>query len=291
MSQRSLLPLSIVVVGAGLWWFGRKRLKGEQRFGVDSLFGVTFLALPFLIPTPPPPPPPPRQIRLLADQLLIGIPEDDSPCSDEPVLIWGAAPLQKFADEIGASAIETTALPENLRSAIVEQNPLQLYMFGHGLEWVYTCEKCQRFFTDPLHTGLNLDLVKDRYVQLLSCLTAQTLGPEIVKAGAKGCFGYNEPFELVLKVAPGSGRFVEAAVYGDIEIERALLEGERDLKNIYDRAIARYNNEIDYWGKHWAEESCDGALISEWEAQMLINVLIHNRDALRYYQPEVVPTS
>jgi hypothetical protein len=215
----------------------------------------------------------------------MGISEDDSPCADEPVLIWGAAPLQKFANEIGASAIETTALPENLRSAILQENPPRLYIFGHGGEWVQTVEQCKYFLTDPLHNGLNLDLVKDRYCHSLACLTAVTLGPEIIKAGAKGYFGYYEEFELVLKVAPGSGRFVEAPVCGDIEIERALLEGERDLKTIYDRAIARYNEEIAYWGEHWAEESCDGVRISEYEAGMLISVILHNKSALRCYFP------
>jgi len=257
-------------------------MKTEEKVGLWAFSGVVVLAF-LSLGWRPPPPPPPRQIRFLSKQLLMGIPEDDSPCADEPVLIWGAAPLQKFANEVGASAIEADALPENLRSAILQEIPQQLYLFGHGQTWVYTSEKCKYFFTDPVHNGLNLDLVKDRYCHLLSCLTAQTLGPEIIKAGAKGYFGYYEPFELVLKVAPGSGRFVDAPVCGDIEIATALLQGERDLKTIYNRGVARYNEEIDYWGKHWAEESCDGVRIAEQEAQMLISVLIHNRDALRYY--------
>jgi hypothetical protein len=257
-------------------------MKKEEQLGLWAFSGVVVLAF-LSLGLRPPPTPAPDQIRSITGQLLMGISKDDSPCADEPVLIWGAAPLQKFANEIGASGVEALALPENLRSAILDQNPPRLYIFGHGGEWVQTVEQCKYFLTDPLHNGLNLDLVKNRYTHLLSCLSARTLGSEIVKAGAKGYFGYYEPFELVLKVAPGSGRFVEAPVYGDIEIERALLQGERDLKTIYNRGVARYNEEIDYWGKHWAEESCDGARISEWEAQMLISVLIHNRDALRYY--------
>jgi hypothetical protein len=257
-------------------------VNSEEKVGLWAFGGVVVLAF-LSLGLRPPSAPKPDHIRSLAGQVLMGISEDDSPCTDEPVLIWGAAPLQKFADEVGASGIGAIDLPANLRSVILQENPPRLYIFGHGNDWVQTVDQCKYFLTDPAHNGLNLDLVKDRYCHSLACLTAVTLGPAIVNAGAKGYFGYDEEFELVLKVAPGSGRYVEAPVCGDIEIERALLEGQRDLKAIYDRAIASYNQEIAYWQEHWAQESCDGVRISEGEAQMLISVLIHNRDALRYY--------
>ena len=95
-------------------------------------------------------------------------------------------------------------------------------------------------------------------------------------------FGYCEPFWLILKDKATSGRFVEAPFYAHIQIERALLAGERDPPALYRKAIGRYNEEIEYWQWHWHEESCDGAPVTDAEAQMLILVLIHNRDALRF---------
>jgi hypothetical protein len=196
------------------------------------------------------------------------------------MLIWGDPVLKQFASGIGATALEEEALPEILRAAILEEGPEILYLFGHGNVSVFTCQSCLFFF---LSDGLNLDLVAGRYVHLLSCLTAQDLGNKIIQSGAKGYFGYWDEFVTVAKASPGSGRFVNAAFYGDIEIEIAFLEGMTELKAIYDRAVARFNEEIAYWQENWSRESCDGSRIQEYEAQTLIAILIHDRDALRYY--------
>lgn len=255
-------------------------MKGDEKVAFYSLGAAAAIAIPFLLWPRKAEAVTPQEIRFLPRSLVIAIPEDDSPCSQTPTLIWGAYVLKTFANGIRANTIEAEAIPDNLRSVILDQSPEILYLFGHGNASVYTCQRCLIFF---LSQGLNLDLVKNRYVHLLSCLTAKDLGNEIVNAGAKGYFGYWDEFLCVAKVAPGSGRFVEAAFYGDIEIEVAFLEGKRDLKVIYDRAVARHNSEIDYWQEHWSEESCNGSRISEFEAQMLITVLVHNRDALRYY--------
>jgi hypothetical protein len=220
-----------------------------------------------------------RQIRYTS-QVLMGMPEDDSPCADEPVLIWGDAPLQAYADTLGAEVLEQAATAENLRSAILDKHPSMIYLFGHGNVSVYTCQACERFF---LSGGLNLDLVAGRYVHLLSCETGYDLGKKIVAAGAVGYFGYKDTFLCLTKETPGSGRFVTAPFLCDIEIQKALVEGQTDLKAIYDRAIARINTEIVYWQNHWAQESCNGSRIYEAEAQMLITALTHNRDCLVYY--------
>ena len=108
----------------------------------------------------------------------------------------------------------------------------------------------------------------------------------LAEGPSKSFFGYCEPFALILKGNAASGRFVEAPLCADMEIERSLLAGERDLQAVYDRAIQRYNREIDYWQWHWAEESCDGVAVAEAAAQTLVTFLGHNRDALRYYRLE-----
>lgn len=255
-------------------------MKQEEKIGLYIGGGLIVTTIAILLLRGKAQAAPPAEICFLPQSLVMAIPEDDSPCTDDPTLIWGAAVLKEFASGIKATTLEEEAIPDNLRNTIVEQSPEILYLYGHGNTTVYTCQKCLIFF---LSGGLNLDLVSGKYVHLLSCLTAQDLGTKIIDAGAKGYFGYWDEFLCVAKARPGSGRFVEAPFYGDIEIEVALLEGQRTLKTIYDRSVARHNNEIDYWQHNWSGESCDGARISEYEAQMLITVIIHNRDTLRYY--------
>jgi len=255
-------------------------LRTETRIGIGVCAALlaTFLLVRKLLAAPP------AIAQIWAtDDLVLAAPEDDAPCRGDnpPALIWGACVLRKFAQEIGASPYDTLpALADNLRSVILEVAPQRIYGFGHGNPNGYSCEKCELFFHS---SGLNLDLVNNRYVHLLSCLCSQVLGHKIVEAGARAFFGYYEEFWLLGKVAPCSGRFVEAVVYGDLEIERELARGQEDLEAIYNRSIERFNEEISYWQEHWDEENCNGVGISEWEAQQLINVIIHDRNALRAY--------
>jgi hypothetical protein len=258
-------------------------LKTEEKIGTVAFVTVAVVAVPVLLRRQPVPPAKPAQISTLTGELVMAMPEDDSPCVDDPVLIWGSAVLQEYSTEIGADPLELYASPDNLRSTILERTPRRLYLFGHGNDSVYTCEKCEIFLQS---TGLNLDLVPDRYVHLLSCLTAKDLGHKIIDAGATAYFGYAEDFALmVLGDHPGSCRYVEASFFADLEIERLLLGGETSLETIYNAAIQRFNDEIAYWEEHWDEESCDGHEISESEAQMLVNLLMHDRDSLRCYYP------
>jgi hypothetical protein len=212
-------------------------------------------------------------------KLVIAIPQDDSPCSSTPVLIWIAPVVSKFATSIGAMDLDAEADPQNIRAAVIQFAPQNLFFSGHGNPSVYTCQRCEPFFTTM---GLNLDLVVGRCVHLLSCLTGQNLGPQIVAQGARMFFGYREEFWAIIKGRPGCGRFVDAPFYGDIEIETVLYGGETNALTIYARAIARIDAEIDYWSNYWMDEEADGR-ISDVDAQLLISILIHNKNALVYY--------
>ena len=221
------------------------------------------------------------QLYGLPGKLVIAIPQDDSPCASTPVLIWIAPSIAKFASQIAAADLELTADPENIRGAVLDLTPQILFLSGHGNASVYTCQRCEPFFAS---SGLNLDLVSGKYVHLLSCLTAQDLGHKIIEQGALVFFGYSEEFWAVIKGTPGCGRYVDAPFCGDIEIETAFHEGDTNAKVIYYRAIARIDAEIDYWGEHWDEEEADGPIDSV-DAQILISILIHNKNALTYYTP------
>lgn len=256
-------------------------MKTAEKIGLISFVTLSLLAIPAVasavsaaISAPP------SDIGTLGDELVMAIPEDDSPCTDTRLLIWGAAPLKKFAIQLGASLLQSQALPAELRAAVLQQNPKRLYLFGHGLADVYSCDECQYFLTS---SGLNLDLVAGRYVHLCSCLTAEDLGQKIISSGAIAYFGYYQEFMFTSLASPGSGRFVEAAFYGDMQIESLMHDGTMDLQALYTGAIKRYNDEIAYWQENWMNESCDGQPISEADAQLLITVLVHNRDTLRCY--------
>lgn len=258
-------------------------MNKESRIALYSLGGLAAIGLILVLRTKPVEAKG-AQIFVTPETLVMAIPEDDSPCNENGgALLWGAVPLRKFAGELGVTPVDMLALPDELRNSILQHNPERLYLFGHGWHWLYTAERCEVVIN--AQTGLNMDLVPGRIVHLLSCLTARELGYATIEEGAKAYFGYFESYWLVGKVRPGAGRFCEAALYGDMEIEVLLHEGIRDLKELYDGAVQRFNDEITYWEENWQDESVNGVAITENDAQMLIDVLIINRDALRCYFP------
>lgn len=256
----------------------------ETRIGLYSLGVFAAIAAYFLL-RPDKVEAADGQIFVSPESLLMGVPEDDSPCTNNEALRWGAAPLQKFAEQLGATPLNMLALPDDLRAAILEHDPERLYLFGHGWNWLFTAERCEVVLNSQ--TGLNMDLVTGRIVHLLSCLTAIDLGYTIIEKGAQAYFGYYESYWMVGKVRPSAGRFCSAALFGDMEIEVLLHDGIRDWKEIYDGAIQCFNDEIAYWEENWKDERVNGMGITENDAQILIDVLIINRDALRCYYPQV----
>ena len=211
-----------------------------------------------------------------------------APLTDKAdVYKWIACNLVKLEQELKDKGEETTliygsdATATNSRNIIIEENPVRILSAGHGHSSVHTVENQEPFFDTA---GLNLDLVENRTIHLLSCLCAQgpgNLGQKIQEEGAKVFFGYSDTFMLtVWDKEPCSWRFLTGCFAGDLEVERKLTDGVTDYKEVYNHAIGRYNEEIKYWEEHYDEEMCNSSKVSAEMAEMLITCLVHDKNAL-----------
>ena len=170
--------------------------------------------------------------------------------------------------------IEEEATPEFLRDYILNHPEIEhIYGLGHGSKDTYTVVNTEPF----LSTTKNLDLVKDRVISLLSCLTANDLGPAIVRAGAIAYFGYSEEVITFAVPTPCGSRFAVAPIVGDIEKEKSL-HAKKDYEECYNDAISRWDEEIEYWRENYDKETYNGEQVTEELAGELINTIIHNRD-------------
>ncbi|MCK4814529.1 hypothetical protein KA005_02065, partial [bacterium] len=226
------------------------------------------------------------------NKIIIIAPMADGQISERNVYPWASCRLVEFGSELTNKGEDVTliygseATPVISRAIVLERNPNRIYSFGHGWPKGHTVEKSEPFLTTG---GLNLDLVENRTVHLLSCLCAQgpgSLGQKIQEEGAKVFFGYSDTFILTVWKEPCSCRFLTGCFEGDLEIERALTDSENNNYNaVYNQAIAKFNNEIAYWEEHYNDEMCNSSGVSAEMAEMLIDCLVHDRDALVAFYP------
>jgi len=102
---------------------------------------------------------------------------------------------------------------------------------GHGSPTVYTGYGQATVFSSD-----DTDFLKKlagRTVHLLSCLTAQQLGPDMITNGALGFAGYHPSFYFTWK---STARFFDA----DAEMDRALADGQTPAQ-AYQRTIDKFN--------------------------------------------------
>jgi len=213
-----------------------------------------------------------------------------NPHYDDPALpYFECAPKEVYEYLSGegedVAIIEDDATPEKLREYILNHPEIEhIYALGHGSNDTYTVIDTEPF----LSTVLNLDLVKDRVISLLSCLTAKELGAAIVQAGAIAYFGYSEEVITFAVPTPCGSRFAIAPIVGDIEKEKSL-HAKKDYEECYNDAISRWNEEIEYWRENYDKEKYNGEQVTEELAGELINTIIHNRDCFTLMLPTSLP--
>jgi len=102
---------------------------------------------------------------------------------------------------------------------------------GHGSPTVYTGYGQATVFSSSNTTLLKK--LAGKYIHVLSCLTAQQLGPDMIANGAAGYAGYYPSFYFTWK---STARFFDA----DAEMDRAFAEGLTP-KQAYQRTIDKFN--------------------------------------------------
>ena len=153
--------------------------------------------------------------------------------------------------------------------AIDLHDPLYFYGFGHGSQTRYTGDAEEDIFTVD-----ECDKLANRNVYLLSCLTANQLGPAIVEAGAESYAGFNISWTWITSSGTDGDPYDDPYAYGFYESANELWNAIVDGKTMQDAvqaSIDKYNQWIDYW---YYDNPGDPS------SQDAIMWLIHDRDGL-----------
>lgn len=139
---------------------------------------------------------------------------------------------------------------------------------GHGNSDIFTGQYIAGGYSVLLTTD-NAGLMAGRVVYLLSCLTAQSLGPEMVNKGTVAYAGYNQPFvwTVVDPSYPAMDRL--AAPFGRASTAfPKVIVGGATVREAREKAIEVFNQEIERW-----ERSADPY------AREVVKWLLWDRDA------------
>lgn len=178
----------------------------------------------------------------------------------------------RYAQQHGFNTIDLAEEQANkipIYEAIDQHDPGSFFGFGHGSPAIYTGDA-----EEPIFTTEECDRLATRVVYLLSCLTGQLLGPEIIKQGALAYAGFNiswtwmsdsgtdgDPYEDIYALC-----FWESAN----ELWMALLDGAI-FEDAVKASVAKYDEWIDYWFYDNPEDPL---------SQEAIKWLIHDRNGL-----------
>lgn len=164
---------------------------------------------------------------------------------------------------------EEEAVKDPIYTAINQYDPGSFYGFGHGNDCRYTgddeldvfnCDEC--------------DKLSGRIIYLLSCLTANGLGPEIMNQGAVAYAGFDISWTWMSSSGTDGDPYEDLYAKGFWESANELWIAVCDGYDFIDavqQSINKYNEWIDYWyytnpGDPYSQEA--------------IMWLVHDRDGL-----------
>ena len=149
----------------------------------------------------------------------------------------------KRAGQTILELIGNDATPKKTLEQLRVMNPIVFSMTGHG-NGTTTSLECTAFLVNTESPELNL--LKDKVVSLVSCLTAQQLGPAIIDAGATAYIGYKEEFWFFIGDAAGTTRAVQSPFLAAFQFEASLLQG-KSVSDARQDQLTKYDEEIAYW--------------------------------------------
>jgi len=168
---------------------------------------------------------------------------------------------------------ETQANKAPIYASIDQTDPFAFYGFGHGNHDRYTGDSEENIFTVT-----ECGKLSGRVVYLLSCLTANSLGPAIIQNGALAYAGFNISWTWIGETEndefsypdpyddPYAFGFYESAN----ELWKALLDGKT-----FNEAIQQSKNKYDEWIDYWFYTNPEDPA-----SQDCIMWLAHDRDGL-----------
>lgn len=172
---------------------------------------------------------------------------------------------------------EDRAVREELKDFLDCQDPRFFFHFSHGGADTLTGQDmsvlicCNSFTENGTQYAPNDQLLRDRVVYTLSCLSASDLGPKAVDHGCIAYIGYKDPlWAVAVKGADKDFALFEIWAGG----AKALLDG-KSVEETYYWLKRRYK----YWIKYW--EMIDGTTAEDaWAAPVMLMALEKNIKAL-----------
>jgi hypothetical protein len=142
-------------------------------------------------------------------------------------------------------------------------DPILFVGCGHGDSGTFTGQNREFIFWT-----CDCREVAGRVIYLLSCLTANVLGPDMVRKGARCYIGYRVEFTWVQERVqdPLADRYGRAFFEPVLELIYRLADG-RTAADAFRASVDRWNYWIDYWTR-----SGDVA------APLMVAFLLHDRD-------------
>ena len=129
-------------------------------------------------------------------------------------------------------------------------NPSLVVGCGHGGPDIWVGQYITGQGYSTLLTTANAGLMAKRVVYLLSCLTAQSLGPEMIGKGAVAYAGYNQEFVWTVESpwSPATDRL--AAPFGRVAtMFPRVLDGSKIVREAKERTLEVFEQEIERWEK------------------------------------------
>jgi len=157
---------------------------------------------------------------------------------------------------------------DSVWNVLLAEDPLFVNGFGHGSETAYTGDGETTIFTNT-----ECSILAGRVVYLLSCVTANILGPAIISVGGIAYGGYDISWTWLMyksDVDPYTDWYAEGYWRASNEFPISLIQGET-VARAKERCIAEY----DRWIGIWETERSDDPY-----AASVIKYLIWDRDGL-----------
>jgi len=155
-------------------------------------------------------------------------------------LAWrGGLRKQLYGDDAVASKFAST---------VQSLDPSFVVGMGHGNEEVYAGQYINGAYSILMNLD-NADLMAGRVVYLLSCLTAQQLGPAMIEKGAVAYAGYNQDFVWTVSGGPPAtdplaAPFATSSTTYPKVLVKGKIVGEAKV-----RTIEVFNQQIAAWEK------------------------------------------
>lgn len=145
---------------------------------------------------------------------------------------------------------DNNANKQYVDEAIEYDDPGVIFGFGHGNQNRFTAQ-----YREDIFTTSDCDRVSGRIVYLLSCLTANQLGPMMMEKGALAYAGFNQSWTWIadtdeynnfLQPDPYFDKYAQGFYESAVAVMVALCAGYSFIEAIQ-ASIQKYNDWIQYW--------------------------------------------